>query len=118
MSPYCKPVGDNFYLGDNYMAARRLFRFAGSIRMRGMGPIHIGDVTNVTDYGAITSAASTWPGVMTSGGSDASRSGPSKGVTALINQDRTWIDNMDYGKGAYGFNSSKPSNSADYGSVA
>ena len=100
------------------MAARRLFRFAGSIRMRGMGPIHIGDVTNVTDYGAITSEASTWPGVMTSGGSDASRSGPSKGVTALINQDRTWIDNMDYGKGAYGFNSSKPSNSADYGSVA
>jgi len=118
MSPYCKPVGDTFYLGDNYMAARRLFRFAGSVRMRGMGPINIGDVTNITDYGAVTSAASVWPGVMTSGGSDASRSGATKGITSLVNQDRTWIDNMDYGKGANGFSSTQPNNSADYGSVA
>ena len=100
------------------MAARRLFRFAGSVRMRGMGPIHIGDVTNITDYGAVTSAASVWPGVMTSGGSDASRSGATKGITSLVNQDRTWIDNMDYGKGANGFSSTQPNNSADYGSVA
>lgn len=100
------------------MAARRLFRFAGSVRMRGMGPIHIGDVTNVTDYGAVDGTASVWPGVMTSGGATQARSGVGKGITSLINQDRTWIDNMDYGKGAYGFNSAKPSNSADYGSVA
>jgi hypothetical protein len=82
-----------------------------------MGKINMGDITDITDHGNL-GAASTWPDVMTSGGSDASRSGPSKGVTALVNQDRTWIDNMDFGKGAYGFNSSKPSNSADYGSVA
>ena len=100
------------------MAARRLFRFAGSVRMRGMGPIHIGDVTNITNYGVVTGAASVWPGVLTSGTSTQSRSGVGKGVTALISQDRTWIDNMDYGKGVYGFNSAKPSNSADYGSVA
>ena len=100
------------------MAARRLFRFAGSVRMRGMGPIHIGDVTNVTDYGAVTSAASVWPGVLTSGGTNHSRSGATKGITSLINQDRTWIDNMDYGKGANGFASTQPSNSTDYGSVA
>ena len=118
MSPYCKPVGDNFYLGDNYMAARRLFRFAGSVRMRGMGKIHIGDVTNISDYGAVDGTASVWPGVMTSGGATQARGGVGKGITSLINQDRTWIDNMDYGKGAYGFNSAKPSNSADYGSVA
>ena len=118
MSPYCKPVGDNFYLGDNYMAARRLFRFAGSVRMKGMGPIHIGDVTNVSDYGVITSAASVWPGVLTSGGSNASRSGVGKGITSLINQDRTWIDNMDYGKGAAGLAATPTANSADYGSVA
>jgi hypothetical protein len=83
-----------------------------------MGPINIGDVTNITDYGAVTSAASVWPGVMTSGGSDASRSGATKGITSLVNQDRTWIDNMDYGKGANGFSSTQPNNSADYGSVA
>lgn len=118
MSPYCKPVGDNFYLGDKYMAARRLFRFAGSVRMRGMGPIHIGDVTNITDYGAVDGAASVWPGVLTSGGSDHSRSGATKGITSLINQDRTWIDNMDYGKGANGFAAAPSANSADYGSVA
>jgi hypothetical protein len=118
MSPYCKPVGDNFYLGDNYMAARRLFRFAGSVRLKGMGPIHIGDLTNVTDYGVVDGTASVWPGVLTSGTSTQSRSGVGKGITALINQDRTWIDNMDYGKGAYGFSSSKPANSTDYGTVA
>ena len=118
MSPYCKPVGDNFYLGDNYMAARRLFRFSGSIRMRGMGKINIGDVTDITDHGSITSAASVWPGVMTSGGATQARSGVGKGITSLINQDRSWIDNMDFGAGAYGFNSNKPTNSTDYGSVA
>ena len=118
MSPYCKPVGDNFYLGDRYMAARRLFRFAGSVRMRGMGKINMGDITNVTDHGSITSAADTWPGVLKSGTVTHSRGGVGKGVTGLINQDRTWVDNMDFGKGAYGFNSTKPSNSADYGSVA
>ncbi len=100
------------------MAARRLFRFAGSVRMRGMGKIHIGDITNVTDHGSITSAASRWPGVMASGSSNHGRSGVGKGITSLVNQDRTWIDNMDFGKGAYGFNSTKPSNSIDYGSVA
>jgi hypothetical protein len=118
MSPYCKPVGDNIYLGDNYMAARRLFRFAGSVRMKGMGPIHIGDVTNVTDYGAVDGTASVWPGVMTSGTSTQSRSGVGKGITSLINQDRTWVDNMDYGKGANGLASAPTANSADYGSVA
>ena len=100
------------------MAARRLFRFAGSVRMKGMGKIHIGDITNVTDHGSITSAASRWPGVMASGSSNHGRSGVGKGITSLVNQDRTWIDNMDFGKGAYGFNSAKPSNSIDYGSVA
>ena len=100
------------------MAARRLFRFAGSVRMRGMGKIHIGDITNVTDHGSITSAASVWPGLMTSGSSNYGRSGVGKGITSLINQDRSWVDNMDFGKGAYGFNSTKPSNSIDYGSVA
>jgi len=100
------------------MAARRLFRFAGSVRMRGMGKIHIGDVTNVTDYGSITSAASTWPGVLKSGTSTMSRGGTGKGITSLINQDRTWIDNMDYGKGSYGFDSRFPINSSDYGSIA
>ena len=100
------------------MAARRLFRFAGSVRMRGMGKIHIGDITNVTDHGSITSAASVWPGLMTSGSSNYGRSGVGKGITSLINQDRSWVDNMDFGKGAYGFNSTKPTNSTDYGSVA
>ena len=118
MSPYCKPVGDNFYLGDNYMAARRLFRFSGSIRMRGMGKINIGDVTDITDYGAISSAASVWPDVLVTGGSNYSRSGVGAGVTGLINQDRTWIDNMDYGKGANGFSANPTANSADYGSIA
>ena len=100
------------------MAARRLFRFAGSVRLKCMGPIHIGDLTNVTDYGVVDCSASVWPGVLTSGTSTQSRSGVGKGITALINQDRTWIDNMDYGKGAYGFSSSKPANSTDYGTVA
>ena len=118
MSPIVEPVGDNYNLGETNMSARRLFRFAGSVRMRGMGPIHIGDVTNITNYGVVTGAASVWPGVLTSGTSTQSRSGVGKGVTALVSQDRTWIDNMDYGKGSYGFSSSKPSNSADYGSVA
>jgi hypothetical protein len=85
--------------------------------MRGMGKINIGDVTDITDHGNL-GAASNWPDIMTSGGSNASRSGVGKGITSLINQDRTLIDNMDFGKGAYGFNSSKPSNSADYGSIA
>ena len=118
MSPYCKPVGGNFYLGDNYMAARRLFRFSGSVRMRGMGKINIGDVTDITDHGSITSAASVWPGVMTSGGATQARSGVGKGITSLINQDRSWIDNMDYGKGANGFSANPTANSADYGSIA
>jgi len=100
------------------MAARRLFRFAGSVRMRGMGPIHIGDVTNVTDYGSITSAASTWPGVLKSGTNTMSRGGTGKGITSLINQDRTWIDNMDYGKGVNGLASAPTANSSDYGSIA
>lgn len=118
MSPIVEPVGDNYNLGETNMAARRLFRFAGSTRWKGTGSIHIGDITNVTDYGAITSAASVWPGVLTSGTSTQSRGGVGKGITSLINQDRTWIDNMDYGLGAYGFNSTKPSNSTDFGGVA
>ena len=100
------------------MAARRLFRFSGSVRLKGMGRINMGDITNVTDHGSITSAASVWPGLMTSGSSNYGRSGVGKGITSLINQDRSWVDNMDFGKGAYGFNSAKPSNSIDYGSVA
>ena len=100
------------------MAARRLFRFSGSVRLKGMGNINLGDITNVTDHGSITSAASTWPGVLKSGTGTHSRGGVGKGITGLINQDRTWIDNMDFGKGAYGFNSTKPINTTDYGSVA
>ena len=100
------------------MAARRLFRFAGSTRWKGTGSMNIGDITNVTDHGSITSAASVWPGVMRSGSATYGRSGVGKGITSLINQDRTWIDNPDFGRGAYGFNSTKPRNTIDYGSVA
>ncbi len=100
------------------MATRRLFRFSGSVRMKGMGKLNIGDNTDITDYGAITSTASTWPGLLKSGSSNYSRSGVGKGITSLINQDRTLIDNMDYGKGANGFASTPTANSSDYGSVA
>jgi len=100
------------------MATRRIFRFAGSVRMRGLGNLIMGNLTNITDYGAVSGTASTWPDVLVSGSSDHSRSGAGAGITGLVNQDRTLVDNMDYGKGTYGLNSSKPTNSQDYGSVA
>ena len=96
------------------MTARRLFRFSGSVRMRGLGSIVLGNLSDVTNYGVITAAASNWPGVF--GTSNAA--GNIGGVSALINTDRTWTDNMDYGSGAYGFASANPVNTMDYGSVA
>ena len=98
--------------------ARRLFRFSGSVRMKGMGNIAQGNITNVTDYGTVAGAADTWPGVLKSAGATQARGGTGKGVTALINQDRTWIDNPDYGLGSYGFSSTHPKVGIDYGSVA
>ena len=98
--------------------ARRLFRFSGSVRMKGMGSIVHGNITNVTDHGSIAGAVDTWPDTLQSDGATQARSGVGKGVTALINQDRTWIDNADYGKGSYGFSSSNPNVGIDYGSVA
>ena len=96
------------------MTARRLFRFSGSVRMRGMGSIVLGNLSDVTDYGAISSSASDWPGVYNS----TNAAGNAGGVSSLINTDRTWVDNMDYGSGTYGFASGNPSNSMDFGSVA
>lgn len=96
------------------MTARRLFRFSGSVRLRGMGSIVLGNLSDVTDYGVITSAASDWPDVYNS----SNAAGNAGGISSLINTNRTWVDNMDYGSGAYGFASANPSNSMDYGSVA
>ena len=96
------------------MTARRLFRFSGSVRMRGMGSIVLGNLSDVTDYGVITSAAADWPDVYNS----TNAAGNAGGISALINTDRTWVDNMDYGSGTYGFASANPSNTMDYGSVA
>ena len=96
------------------MTARRLFRFSGSVRMRGMGSIVLGNLSNVTDYGVITAAASDWPDVYNS----TNAAGNAGGISALINTNRTWVDNMDYGSGTYGFASANPSNTMDYGSVA
>ena len=96
------------------MTARRLFRFSGSVRMRGMGSIVLGNLSDVTDYGDIVSAASDWPGVYNS----QNAAGNSGGVSALINTNRTWVDNMDYGSGTYGFTAANPVNTMDYGSVA
>ena len=98
--------------------ARRLFRFSGSVRMKGMGSIVHGNITNVTDYGTITGAASVWPGVLASDGATQARGGVGKGATALFNQDRTWVDNPDYGLGSYGFASGNPNVGIDLGSVA
>jgi len=96
------------------MTARRLFRFSGSVRMRGLGSIVLGNLSDVTDYGVITAAASDWPGVYNS----TNAAGNKGGISQLINTNRTWVDNMDYGSGTYGFASGNPSNSMDYGSVA
>mgnify|MGYP003389011910 FL=1 len=96
------------------MTARRLFRFSGSVRMRGMGSIVLGNLSDVTDYGAVSGSSSDWPGVYNS----TNAAGNAGGISALINTDRTWVDNMDYGSGTYGFAAANPVNSMDYGSVA
>jgi hypothetical protein len=82
--------------------------------MRGLGSIVSGNLSDVTDYGVISSSASDWPGVYNS----TNAAGNPGGVSALINTDRTWVDNMDYGSGTYGFASGNPVNVMDYGSVA
>ena len=93
-----------------------LFRFHGNVGMRGLGKLIYGNLyKDASDYGSIAVASTPWPGALMTPTDTASRTAV-KGLQ--VDEDKTWIEDLDMGEGAYGLNAAKPSTTFDYGSVA